>query len=378
LAESFDGVGLNAFSDRNVGARGQSKSNAGVFGTSETGPGVSGESNDHAGVLGTGHIPNGRGVQGQIQGADGTYATFGFFGGRDAQFKSVVGVYGESPENGVFGKTASSFPGHHAVYGQNDGAGRGVTGVNSTTGSFGFLGGRDPLQFRGHVGVYGESPQNGVFGRTASKVYQDNAVYGQNDGAGHGVAGVNTTTHSSGFLGGTDPNDPGGIGVYGYAHPDTGGKWAGRFDGNVKVTGDIILNGGDCAEDFDIAGLEAVEAGTVMVIKEDGALKPSDHSYDKKVAGVVSGAGDYKPAIVLDRQDNRKNRASIALVGKVYCKVDAQFAPIEVGDLLTTSPTPGHAMKADDPLRALGTIIGKALRRLDAGQGMVPILVALQ
>jgi hypothetical protein len=68
----------------------------------------------------------------------------------------------------------------------------------------------------------------------------------------------------------------------------------------------------------------------------------------------------------------------VAVVGKVYCKVDAQYAPIEVGDLLTTSPTPGHAMKADDPLRAFGAVIGKALRGLQSGQGLVPILVALQ
>jgi hypothetical protein len=68
----------------------------------------------------------------------------------------------------------------------------------------------------------------------------------------------------------------------------------------------------------------------------------------------------------------------VALVGKVYCKVDAHYASIEVGDLLTTSDTPGHAMKATDPLKAFGSVIGKALRPLEAGQGLVPILIALQ
>ena len=65
-------------------------------------------------------------------------------------------------------------------------------------------------------------------------------------------------------------------------------------------------------------------------------------------------------------------------MGKVYCKVDAEYAAIEVGDLLTTSPTPGHAMKATDPAKAFGTVIGKALRSLDAGTGLIPILVTLQ
>ncbi len=65
-------------------------------------------------------------------------------------------------------------------------------------------------------------------------------------------------------------------------------------------------------------------------------------------------------------------------MGKVYCKVDASYAPIAIGDLLTTSPTPGHAMNAIDQLQAFGAVIGKALRPLGEGQGLIPILIALQ
>lgn len=100
--------------------------------------------------------------------------------------------------------------------------------------------------------------------------------------------------------------------------------------------------------------------------------------YDKRVAGVISGAGHYKPDITLDRQTSDHLRKPIALLGKVFCKVDATDEAIEVGDLLTTSSTPGHAMKVQDPAEALGTIIGKALRPLEQGQGLIPILIALQ
>jgi hypothetical protein len=58
--------------------------------------------------------------------------------------------------------------------------------------------------------------------------------------------------------------------------------------------------------------------------------------------------------------------------------VDTRFGSIDVGDLLTTSPNPGHAMKASDPLKAFGAVIGKALRPLNEGQGLIPILIALQ
>jgi hypothetical protein len=68
----------------------------------------------------------------------------------------------------------------------------------------------------------------------------------------------------------------------------------------------------------------------------------------------------------------------VALTGRVYVKVDATHGAIEPGDLLTTSPTPGHAMKADDPGRAHGTILGKAMTGLESGTGLVLVLVTLQ
>jgi hypothetical protein len=96
------------------------------------------------------------------------------------------------------------------------------------------------------------------------------------------------------------------------------------------------------------------------------------------VAGVISGAGCYRAALILDRAALSDTRAPLALIGKVYCKVDATFASVEVGDLLTTSPTPGHAMKARDPLRSFGAVLGKAIAGLGRGRGLIPILVALQ
>jgi hypothetical protein len=166
--------------------------------------------------------------------------------------------------------------------------------------------------------------------------------------------------------------------------PQVAGPLAGRFDGNVVINGGNLTmqNGGDViladfAEDF--RSLESgIEPGTVMVIDDAAALRPCDVPYDKRVAGVVSGAGNFRPAIILGNQVSEDKTVSIALMGKVYCKVDAQRSPIAVGDLLTTSATPGHAMKAVDPLEAFGSAIGKALRPLRDGQGLIPILVALQ
>ena len=148
--------------------------------------------------------------------------------------------------------------------------------------------------------------------------------------------------------------------------------------GTIKVDKDVLLTGSDCAERFDLAEQKELEAGTVVVIDQDGMLCTSSCAYDKRVAGVVAGAGDYRPAIVMGSATSDRIGALVALVGKTYCKVDASSGAIEVGDLLTASSTPGHAMKASDPARAFGAVIGKALRPLRAGIGLIPILVALQ
>jgi len=148
--------------------------------------------------------------------------------------------------------------------------------------------------------------------------------------------------------------------------------------GTLSVAKDVVLTGADCAEHFDIVQDARCEPGTVMAISTDGALDVSSHAYDKKVAGVISGAGSYRPAVILDKQSSDEGRPPVALFGKVYCKVDAQYAAIEVGDLLTTSDTAGHAMKACDAGRAFGAVIGKALGGLTDGRGLIPILISLQ
>ena len=68
--------------------------------------------------------------------------------------------------------------------------------------------------------------------------------------------------------------------------------------------------------------------------------------------------------------------APVAFSGIVRCKVDAGYGSVETGDLLTTSPTPGHAMRSDDPTP--GTILGKALEPLDVGTGLIRVLVMLR
>jgi len=271
----------------------------------------------------------------------------------------AVGIRGDGKGwHGVVGFSEGGF----GVYGEGLAGGSAVVGKSTGWHAIGGF----SESTTGGAGVYAEGVGPGVIGvsKTWHGVYGETpsttggaGVWGEHKGGGSGVVGVSQS----------------GAGVYG-----RGGRVAAFFEGDVEVTGDIRLTNADCAEDFDVANADVVEPGTVMVLADDATLHPSQSAYDKRVAGVVSGAGDYKPGIVLDKQGSRQDRKPIALLGKVYCKVDASHAPVEIGDLLTTSTTPGHAMKVVDQERAFGSVIGKALRPLNEGKGLVPILIALQ
>ncbi len=101
-------------------------------------------------------------------------------------------------------------------------------------------------------------------------------------------------------------------------------------------------------------------------------------AYNRRVAGVVSGANDFSVGAVLGNLPGHEDAPAIALSGRVYVRCDATSEPIEVGDLLTTSETPGYAMKAADRERSHGAILGKAMESLSKGRGLVLVLVNLQ
>jgi hypothetical protein len=61
----------------------------------------------------------------------------------------------------------------------------------------------------------------------------------------------------------------------------------------------------------------------------------------------------------------------VALAGRVPVEASAVNGPIRAGDLLTTSATPGVAMRATRP----GPVIGMALDGLRAGRGRVVVFV---
>lgn len=176
-----------------------------------------------------------------------------------------------------------------------------------------------------------------------------------------------------------------------------GGAWSiGTYtDGNLHITKDgsdtdeevvvpilKVVGGSDIAEPFNISTDLEVRPGMVVSIDPErtGELRVSCRAYDSTVAGIVSGAGGVKTGMTLTQDGTAASgKRPVALTGRVYCFVDADAGgPVVPGDLLTTSETPGHAMKVTDRERAGGATLGKAMSSLKHGKGLVLVLVTLQ
>ncbi len=120
------------------------------------------------------------------------------------------------------------------------------------------------------------------------------------------------------------------------------------------------------AHDTGVIGVVALDAGVVV------GTRPSDagisRMHDSEIEGPAPDDNEVGTA--------PSHRAAVGLAGVVTCNVDAAYGAIWPGDLLVTSPTPGHAMRADAPLP--GTTLGKALEALEEGTGTIKVLVMLR
>jgi hypothetical protein len=120
----------------------------------------------------------------------------------------------------------------------------------------------------------------------------------------------------------------------------------------------------DLAEYYE--GDQEYEPGTVLVFGGDKEVTTTGEMNDTRSAGVVT----TNPAYTMNDAQTGL-RVCIALAGRVPCKVVGR---VKKGDMLTTSSTPGYAVKATDP--KLGSIIGKALEDKDNGEaGVIQVAV---
>jgi hypothetical protein len=156
------------------------------------------------------------------------------------------------------------------------------------------------------------------------------------------------------------------------------------LDGTVTVTGNLVVNGNIAAKYQDVAEWvrtrDKMMPGTVVVLDQTtpDRVMSSMHSYDTKVAGVVS----TQPGVTLG--EPAEDKALIATTGRVKVRANASNGAIRIGDLLVTSEREGAVMRSEPVsvsgvfLHRPGTLIGKALESLEAGEGEILVLLSLQ
>ena len=350
---------------------------------------------------GSGGVTGPTGAQG-IQGIAGLIGAKGSTGATGATgLNGITGAIGPQGIQGIQGlRGIQGLQGLQGIPGPTGQSGSGSGGLTGPTGPQGIQGITGPAGVAGAKGVTGATGPSGINGLTGPTGPSGN----------NGTNGING---SQGLIGSTGPMGPIGpagsgsggslpSGVTGQTLRYTGSAWVSSgsiySDGTnvgigtttpsslLQVKGMLttnclkILGGCDLAEPF-ASKSENILPGMLMVLDPDnpGKLLIAKDSYDKKVIGIVSGANNINPGLIMNQDDTfTDGKYPVALTGRVYCYADASYSPIKIGDMLTTSETPGFAMKVTDYSKSQGAVIGKAMTNLENGCGFVLVFVSIQ
>ncbi len=298
------------------------------------------------------------------------------------QSNGNIGIGSTSPDSRleVFDSRQSGGNANGAVFGR----------VSCTTGNTqptcaGVRGDASDVAVGGAVGVLGDNfasdagGGSGVLGQAfGTNAYGVRGLSAATSGNGIGVQGL---TNSPGGIAGFFVNTAFGTILYGTSGPSGAAVFRVDGKGTVFADGGFRPFGADFAESMAVKGnRNRYSPGDLLVIDPSGErrLALSGTPYSRLVAGIYS----TMPGIVASQHrlagPVAHNEVPMAVVGIVPCKVTSENGPIAVGDLLVTSSKRGRAMKGTDGSRMLGAVVGKALERLDHGDGVIQVLVTLQ
>ncbi|WP_322820263.1 hypothetical protein [Chloroflexus sp.] len=379
------------------------------------------------GIYGKSNSPNGTGVYGIHQASSGS--TPGIHGVTNSTSNDAVAILGEVPFSSLPGAISIAVRGLNegtggtgiGVWGSHDGGGWGVYGTSvsgvgvyghttATSGTtYGVVGESTSTSGSGvrgvatatsgtTYGVVGKSISSDGYGGYFENTSDGIALYAEGNGNGRNKAAlrVNNTNTSQGMAAYFTNNS--GFHTAHFYNAQSGNVL--YLQGSNTGTGDFItaVNNAETnklfrvtstgqaqsdvgfstpAADFAemLPAVSGLEPGDVLVIGADGKLASSTQPYQATVVGVYSTRPGFIGGQPVD--GNLEGHIPLAVVGIVPVKVSTENGPIQPGDLLVASATPGHAMRAGtNPPQ--GTVIGKALEGLDDGTGVIRMLVVLQ
>jgi len=435
-SSSGNGSGIIAYSESGHGVQAMSTDDVGVYATAGAIPLILVTGKQAVVAYGQ---DNGIIAWGSQYGINATGGERGVYGFTSTNEEGTAGVYGESTyTDGVRGIGATGVHGfgYTGVWGEGDAGVHGIgfvgvigesslmsgTGVEGNAANYGATGVKGNATFgtgvegngetgvkgtssigtgvwgEGYYGVFGASQNGlGVWGNSVSGhgvyAYSDGvwlngtALYAENLNTNQGMAAylINTSDYHTAHL---ENKGTGGV-LYLQNQGNSSGSGGNDFITAVSKDAEWqfrVLSSGEVrsdvgfftpARDFAemLPAVKGLEPGDVLAIGPDGTLILSSEPFQVSVAGVYS----TKPGFVGGQpvEGEAAETVPLAIAGVVPVKASAENGPILPGDLLVTSSLAGHAMKAGfNPPQ--GTVIGKALGKLEAGTGIIKLLATLQ
>jgi hypothetical protein len=380
---SFGNSILNVYNRNTVSTwsafHAQSASGNAVRGESADGNGIYGYTENGYAMYGyDGGSAQARGYGGYFYSANGV-GVYGYSGAsRTWNNQYAPGVYGRSYDGvGVYGVSNSSSSWIAGVFGENTGGGYGVLGISRSASGYGgyfdnfssgialYANGNGAARNRATLRVDNTQTSGGMAAYITNNSNYHTAHF-YNSGTGGGVLYLQN--------GGTDSDGTGGGDfITAVNDPENDAQFRVLTSGEVRSDVGYYTPAADFAEMLPAA--RELNPGDVLIVGQDGKLIHSTQPFQTSVVGVYS----TQPGFVGGQpvEGDLTDRIPLAIVGVVPVKVSAENGSILPGDLLTTSSTPGHAMKAG-PNPPVGTVIGKALAALEQGTGVIQMLVTLQ
>ncbi|HPC83332.1 MAG TPA: hypothetical protein P5234_08120 [Thermoanaerobaculaceae bacterium] len=274
--------------------------------------------------------------------------------------QSGFGVHGSGSGRGVYGYTNFGF----GVYGEaGSPVGRALYAIHNASGNHGYIG-------TSSEGVYGKaaSSGHGLFGQSQGNGLGNEAVFAEALGAA-GIA-LHASANSSDAAAVISNTGSGDL----LKAFSSGGNLRFKVSnaGNGTADGTFTGGGADFAEL--LPSRQPLEPGEVVAVAADGTLVRTTQPYQASLLGVVS----TRPGFVGDfyRDVPEEGKVALAVVGIVPVRVCDEGGPIRPGDPLTSSSRPGVAMRATRWVP--GAVLGKALGKLDGGEGTVETFVLLR
>jgi len=150
----------------------------------------------------------------------------------------------------------------------------------------------------------------------------------------------------------------------------------------VDGIGQVLADGAFYASEFSAGSADVAEwvpvthsvcPGDVLVLDttNPGFFRRSEEICSALTAGAVS----TQPGVILGQAEAFEQKALLALAGIVPVKVTDEGGPIQPGDLLVTSSTPGHAMRWAGPHPCPCALVGKALEPMADESGLILVLL---